>query len=68
MQQIKRKRDKIMKQVKVRKNFSIGNKKFKSLIETSENYDIYVAQNTHDEGKIVKGMKFFLFKKGFISF
>lgn len=53
-----------MKQVKVRKNFSIGNKKFKSLIEVSEDYDVYVAQNTHDEGKIVKGMKFFLFKKG----
>ena len=53
-----------MKQIKVRKNFSIGNKKFKSLIEVNEDYDVYVAQNTHDEGKIVKGMKFFLFKKG----
>ena len=53
-----------MKQIKVRKNFSIGNKKFKSLIEVSEDYDIYVAQNTHDDRKIIKGMKFFLFKKG----
>lgn len=48
---------------KVRKNFKIGNLKFHSLIELKKDYSFYIAQNTHKDNKMLKELKYFVFKK-----
>ena len=51
------------KTVKIRKKFKIDNLNFRSLIELNKEYPFYIAQNTHKDNKLIRELKYFVFKK-----